>query len=138
MVAPKRFMLRCVALLCVGAAVWIVLGYTVPWVAVLSRDERPVVAEANGTWFIWVVASQSVAVAAATLEPHVESARDALNMRAIVGRTSDASRVAERSTNATASKPPPAWLKCRAAAAASRVFPTPPGPSSVRSRTSGD
>lgn len=44
-------------LLSVAALAWIILGYTVPWVAVLSRDERPVVAEANGTWFIWVVAS---------------------------------------------------------------------------------
>ncbi|MBS7546851.1 tellurite resistance protein permease [Dietzia cinnamea] len=71
------------ALLCVAAVAWIILGYTVPWVAVLSRDERPVVAEANGTWFIWVVASQSVAVAAATLEPRVESARDALAIVAV-------------------------------------------------------
>lgn len=71
------------ALLALAFASWIVLGYTVPWVAVLSRDERPVLAEANGTWFIWVVASQSVAVAAATLEPHVASARDTLAIIAV-------------------------------------------------------
>ncbi|KAA0919872.1 tellurite resistance protein permease [Dietzia sp. ANT_WB102] len=70
-------------LLCVAALAWLVLGYTVPWVAVLSRDQRPVIAEANGTWFIWVVASQSVAVAAATLELHFESARDALAIGAV-------------------------------------------------------
>ncbi|MGX1596764.1 tellurite resistance/C4-dicarboxylate transporter family protein [Dietzia maris] len=81
--AGRHLLVASVALLCVGAAVWIVLGYTVPWVAVLSRGERPVVAEANGTWFIWVVASQSVAVAAATLEPHFESARDALAIVAV-------------------------------------------------------
>jgi tellurite resistance protein TehA-like permease len=46
-----------------------VLGYVVPWTAVLGRAHRPVVAGANGTWFIWVVASQSVAVLAAALEP---------------------------------------------------------------------
>lgn len=72
-----------VALLCVAAAAWIGLGYTIPWAAVLSRVERPVVAEANGTWFIWVVASQSVAVAAATLEPHLEAGRDALAIGAV-------------------------------------------------------
>src|SRR5690606_2941404 len=55
-------------LLAVAFAVWLVLGYVIPWSAVLSREERPVVALANGTWFIWVVASQSVAVSAATLE----------------------------------------------------------------------
>ena len=71
------------ALLVVSSAAWILLGYTVPWVAVLSRETRPVLAEANGTWFIWVVASQSVAVAAATLEPRVEAARDALAILAV-------------------------------------------------------
>ncbi len=71
-------------LLAVAATSWLVLGYTVPWVAVLARVERPVVAEANGTWFIWVVASQSVAVAAATLEPHYDSARHALSIVAVM------------------------------------------------------
>lgn len=59
------------ALLVVAACVWLVLGYVIPWSAVLGRAERPVVALANGTWFIWVVASQSVAVAATALEPAV-------------------------------------------------------------------
>ena len=44
--------------------------------AVLGRTQRPVVALANGTWFIWVVASQSVAIAAATLEPVYVGWRD--------------------------------------------------------------
>lgn len=56
-------------LLSVALLNWIVLGYVVPWSAVVGRTERPVVAAANGTWFIWVVASQSVAVTAAGLEP---------------------------------------------------------------------
>ena len=56
------------ALLLVGGLSWFVLGYVVPWSAVLGREERPVLTSANGTWFIWVVASQSVAVSAATLE----------------------------------------------------------------------
>ena len=53
-------------LLVVAGTAWLALGYVVPWTAVLGRQERPVIATANGTWFIWVVASQSVAVAAAT------------------------------------------------------------------------
>lgn len=56
-------------LLVVAVLAWVVLGYVVPWTAVLGRDERPVVKDANGTWFIWCVASQSVAVAAASVEP---------------------------------------------------------------------
>ena len=73
-----------VVLLGVASIAWIALGYTVPWIAVLSRDERPVIAEANGTWFIWVVASQSVTVAAATLEPQVDEARHGLAVIAVL------------------------------------------------------
>lgn len=59
------------AVLLLGALLlWVVLGYVVPWTAVLGRTARPVLFSANGTWFIWVVASQSVAVTAATLQPH--------------------------------------------------------------------
>ncbi|MDT0202055.1 tellurite resistance/C4-dicarboxylate transporter family protein [Nocardioides sp. AE5] len=53
--------------LAIGGLVWLVLGYVVPWSAVMSREERPVVLAANGTWFVWVVASQSVAIVASTL-----------------------------------------------------------------------
>ncbi|HKU03245.1 MAG TPA: tellurite resistance/C4-dicarboxylate transporter family protein [Arthrobacter sp.] len=56
-------------LLAVAVLAWVVLGYVVPWTAVLGRSERPVVKDANGSWFIWCVASQSVAVAAASIEP---------------------------------------------------------------------
>jgi tellurite resistance protein TehA-like permease len=62
-------------LLALSGLAWLVLGYVVPWTAVLGREERPVLVTANGTWFIWVVASQSVAVAAATIEPVFESGR---------------------------------------------------------------
>lgn len=60
-------------LLGLAGAAWLGLGYVVPWSAVLSRGTRPVVSTANGTWFIRVVASQSVAVAAAALDPVVGS-----------------------------------------------------------------
>lgn len=56
-------------LLSVAVLAWVVLGYVVPWTAVLGRSDRPVVKDANGSWFIWCVASQSVAVAAASIEP---------------------------------------------------------------------
>ncbi len=64
-----------IALLAVGGLSWLVLGYVVPWSVVLRRDNWPVLAGANGTWFIWVVASQSVAVLAATLEPALDVGR---------------------------------------------------------------
>ncbi len=70
-------------LLTASFLVWIVLGYVIPWSAVLSRQERPVVALANGTWFIWVVASQSVAVSAATIETVFNDARAYLAILAV-------------------------------------------------------
>ena len=70
-------------LLAVGWAAWIVLGYVVPWTAVLGRPVRPVLASANGSWFIWVVASQSVAVLAATLEPVLDHGRRELALLAV-------------------------------------------------------
>lgn len=71
-------------LLGVGFLGWLALGYVVPWTALLRRSERPVVAGANGTWFIWVVASQSVAVLAAALEPSVVDGRRELALLAVV------------------------------------------------------
>jgi tellurite resistance protein TehA-like permease len=71
------------ALLAVGAVSWLVLGYVVPWTAVLGRSDRPVVAAANGTWFIWVVASQSIAVLAAALEPTMAGGRRELALLAV-------------------------------------------------------
>ncbi len=71
-------------LLAFGGTAWLVLGYVVPWTAVLGPQERPVVATANGTWFIWTVATQSVATAAATLEPHVSAGRTPLALLAVV------------------------------------------------------
>jgi tellurite resistance protein TehA-like permease len=71
------------ALLGVGLLAWLVLGYVIPWTAVLGRAERPVLTSANGTWFIWVVAGQSVASSAATLEPVLPSLRQALAVVAV-------------------------------------------------------
>ncbi len=71
-------------LLVLSGLTWLVLGYVVPWTAVLGREERPVVVTANGTWFIWVVASQSVAVAAASIEPVFASGRRELALLAVM------------------------------------------------------
>lgn len=71
-------------LLLFSGLAWLVLGYVVPWTAVLGRQERPVVVTANGTWFIWVVASQSVAVAAATIEPVFDPVRRELALLAVM------------------------------------------------------
>lgn len=71
-------------LLGVGWIAWIVLGYLVPWTALLRTERRPILQDANGTWFIWVVASQSVAVLAAALEPTISTGRREVALIAVV------------------------------------------------------
>lgn len=70
-------------LLVIGWVAWMVLGYVVPWTAVLGQAARPVLQSANGTWFIWVVASQSVAVLAAALQPEISAGRSELALLAV-------------------------------------------------------
>ncbi|GAA3910951.1 tellurite resistance/C4-dicarboxylate transporter family protein [Microbacterium invictum] len=70
-------------LLLVAAVAWILLGYTVPWTAVLGQSDHTALQTANGTWFIWAVASQSIAVLAATLEAEFEVGRNAMALLAV-------------------------------------------------------
>lgn len=70
-------------LLFVASFAWLMLGYVIPWTAVLGRTVRPVLQTANGTWFIWVVASQSIAVLAATLEVVFDEHRRILALMAV-------------------------------------------------------
>ncbi|AXH98049.1 tellurite resistance protein permease [Ornithinimicrobium avium] len=71
-------------LLAVAVLAWLVLGYVIPWTSVLGMKRRPMLDTANGTWFIWVVASQSIAVVAAGLEPLYESQREWLAILAVL------------------------------------------------------
>ncbi|WP_185992463.1 tellurite resistance/C4-dicarboxylate transporter family protein [Janibacter cremeus] len=71
------------AMLAFAVVVGLFLGYGVPWAAALGREERPVLQHVNGTWFIWVVASQSVATAAASIEPLVTTGRDEIAVLAV-------------------------------------------------------
>jgi tellurite resistance protein TehA-like permease len=51
-----------------GLLVWLGLTYIIPVRLVLGPRPQPVLAGVNGTWFIWVVGTQSLAVMAATLD----------------------------------------------------------------------
>jgi tellurite resistance protein TehA-like permease len=55
--------------LILGAAasvLWLLLSYGLPW-SIMFAARRPVLGDINGTWLIWVVATQSVAIVAAGL-----------------------------------------------------------------------
>ncbi|MFF4986947.1 tellurite resistance/C4-dicarboxylate transporter family protein [Streptosporangium saharense] len=67
----------------VGALCWLVMAYLVPWASVLRREGLRDLARANGTWFVWVVGGQSVAILAATLEHAGAGPRDALALFAV-------------------------------------------------------
>lgn len=70
-------------LLLTGWVSRLVLGYLVPAATMLRRTERPVISQADGSWFVWVVATQSVAVLAATLEPSTTAWRNAVALLAL-------------------------------------------------------
>lgn len=71
------------ALLVVGGVAWLGLGYVVLWNVVLGETPQGMLSGANGTWFIWIVASQSVALLAALLQPVVSTGQRELALLAV-------------------------------------------------------
>ena len=56
-----------------GLIAWLILGYLIPFSAVLGSSTSPILTQVNGTWFVCVVAAQSVAVAASGLMANLPS-----------------------------------------------------------------
>lgn len=73
-----------VGLLIVAAAIWLVLGYVLPWQVLMMRDGEPILARTNGTWFIWSVASQSLAVGLSGLHPTTPRLADLLGIATVM------------------------------------------------------
>ncbi|MFR0359405.1 DUF488 family protein, N3 subclade [Streptomyces sediminimaris] len=57
------------AFLTFGALGWLILDYGVPIALITTVKREPSLDQVNGTWFLWAVGSESVAVAAASLAP---------------------------------------------------------------------
>ncbi len=55
------------AFLAFGALGWLLLGYGIPLGLIANTRRGPSIDQVNGTWFLWAVGSESVAVAAAAL-----------------------------------------------------------------------
>lgn len=66
-----------------GVLAWLVLGYGIPLLVMFRSPGAAVLARVNGSWLMWVVATQSVAVASATLHPVSHGARVALAFTAV-------------------------------------------------------
>lgn len=62
---------------------WILLGYGIPWASFFGRAEHPLLKNSNGTWLLWTVATQSIAVLAATLAPHFTGIQAGLALLAV-------------------------------------------------------
>jgi tellurite resistance protein TehA-like permease len=73
-----------IVLLVVSGLAWLALGYVLPWSVVLGNRSRPVLRHADGSWFLWAVAAQSVAVSGASLEPVVPGLQRALAVTAVL------------------------------------------------------
>ncbi|MGO1927129.1 MAG: tellurite resistance/C4-dicarboxylate transporter family protein, partial [Brachybacterium tyrofermentans] len=73
-----------IGLLIVAAAIWLVLGYVLPWQVLMMRDGEPILARTNGTWFIWSVASQSLAVGLSGLHPTTPRLADLLGIATVM------------------------------------------------------
>ena len=58
-----------IVLLAIGVVGWLVLGYGVPLALIATSDRRPRADKVDGSWFIWVVGTQSIAVASTSLQP---------------------------------------------------------------------
>jgi len=50
-----------------GAAAWLAMTALIPARMAVSRRARPVLADVNGTWYLWAVATQSLAIMAVVL-----------------------------------------------------------------------
>ena len=69
-------------LLGVSAVAGLILGYVVPACSFSRDDQRSITRSADGSWFVWAVAVQSIAVLSATIQPRTESAHDPLALLA--------------------------------------------------------
>lgn len=54
-------------LLIVAGLAWLVLNYGIPLMLITRRGAEPALSGVNGTWFVWVVGTQSIAVSATVL-----------------------------------------------------------------------
>ncbi|WOC11503.1 tellurite resistance/C4-dicarboxylate transporter family protein [Gordonia sp. MP11Mi] len=67
----------------VTAVSWFVLGYALPAIAFAARGDEAPMRRADGSWFVWVVATQSVAILAASLQPAVDTLRTEFALLAV-------------------------------------------------------
>src|SRR5690606_38304768 len=53
----------------ISVPLWLLLTYGVPALLMLRSSDKSVASEVNGSWFLWVVGTQSLPTAAAVVAP---------------------------------------------------------------------
>lgn len=92
--AMAGFTVAAVVLGVLALALWIVLGYGIPW-RIVASDHRldeaasssrgaDLVRSVDGLWFVWVVAAQSVAILATLLQPPAGTAASVIGLLALI------------------------------------------------------
>lgn len=73
-----------VALIIFAIIMWMTMGYILPWMILSSRNRRPIIEGINGTWFVWAVASHSLANGCAQIYPTLSEYQEILSISAIL------------------------------------------------------
>lgn len=72
------------ALVVLAVALWVVLGYVLPWQVLMTRDGGRILERTDGSWFVWSVASQSLAVGLSGVRPAGAVAADLLGVLTVM------------------------------------------------------
>lgn len=81
--ALDRHVLAAAVLGLAAVPVWLVLTYAIPGALIMGHRGEPVLPRANGSWFLWVVGTQSLAASAATLAAASPGLRASLTSLAV-------------------------------------------------------
>jgi len=65
--ALDRHLLAAAILALASVPIWLILVYGIPGAMIVGRRAEPVLPRTNGSWFMWVVGTQSLAASAATI-----------------------------------------------------------------------
>ncbi|MGH3654900.1 MAG: tellurite resistance/C4-dicarboxylate transporter family protein [Glutamicibacter sp.] len=71
-------------LVTLAAILWFIFGYALPWQVFLTRDGKPILSRVNGTWFIWAVASQSLAIGLSVIQPYAANGKSLIGLLAVL------------------------------------------------------
>lgn len=67
-----------------ATVLWFIFGYVLPWQVFMTRDGEPILTRTNGTWFVWAVASQSLAIGMTRVHPQFTDGNDWIGLLTVL------------------------------------------------------